>query len=428
MNAELNPVSLDGSKLLDRMRFAPEQQRVEKLMKRFSLETILGHFEEEGGVKSIRDGVLSNQLKLTSFMAPRLSALLASVRQSLEYQEPIDLFVAEASEINAFAVYSLDKTPHIVVLTSRLIERMNDDELRFILGHEIGHLQFKHYRMRMVGNAFGNDNDGDSKVPKLLERRLETWQRLAEISADRAGFVAAAGSLDSAVSVFFKIASGLGPEHLHFDISAFLAQLEELKQLEHRDNICDFSHPSVPIRVRALQLYRDAGGQHAPIERLQAVDREVTDLAKLMERNPSDSESVHKLNFILAGGVLVGHADEIGLGERETQCLVDMLLPFTSDPEESIAGITTVAQAEQMLAESAAWMKENTGELKFGGYRYLCIIAAIEGMTPSEEKLLYRIAEMVGIPRKAAGDLIHEVITKFAGKSAASTTGPQRLK
>jgi hypothetical protein len=410
------------------MRFAPEQQKIEKLMAAFELEPILSHFEGEGGVKSIRDGILSNHLKLTRTMAPRLSAALDSVCRGLRYDEPVDLFVAEDANINALAVYSLGHTPHIILLTSRLIERMTDEEIRFVLGHEIGHLQFKHYRMRMIARAFGDDKDGASKMPALLGRRLDIWQRLAELSADRAGFVAAEGRLDSVVSVFFKIASGLGPEHLQFDISAFLQQLEELKQLERRDTLCDFSHPSIPIRVRALQLYRDAGGQAAGNEKLAQVDAEVSELAKLMERKPSDPEELHKLNYVLAGGVLIGHADERGLGNIEMQALVEMLLPLTSDPEEAIASITTVTQAEQMLADSAAWMKENAGELKFNGFRFLCIIAVLEGMTAGEEQLLYRIADMTGIPRRAAGDLIHEMMADFAGKKLPGRTPVQKLK
>ena len=414
--------------ILHKMRFAPEQQAIDKLIQTFDLDPILSHFEREGGVKSIRDGILSSHLKLTSTMAPRLSTALKEACRSLEFDAPVDLFVAEDANINAYAVYSLDHTPHIIVLTSRLIERMSDSELRFVLGHEIGHLQFKHYRLQMVPRAFGKDKDGDSNVPALLNRRLEIWHRLAEFSADRAGFVSAAGALDPVVSVFFKIASGLGPEHLHFDISAFLHQLEELQQLEARDSLCDFSHPSIPIRVRALQLYRDAGGPAADAATLAAVDAEVSALARLMERSPSDPEARHKLNYILAGGVLMGHADDQGLGDRELQILIEMLLPLTSDPEEAIAGIKSVAQAEQMLAESAAWMRENTGDLRLNGFRYLAIIAVSEGMTQKEEELLHRIAEMTGIPRKAAAEMIHEMMTNFAPKKNSGASLGLRLK
>ena len=404
---------------LGALRFAPERQQLERLMATFELESILSHFEREGGCRSLRDNILSSQLKLTRRMAPRLAALLEEVSQTLGCASAIELFVCESAEINAYAVSSLDQAPHIISLTSRLIERMNDDELRFVLGHEIGHLLFQHNRMRMVPLAFGKDREGDSNLPDLLARRLDIWQRLAELSADRTGFLAAAGQLDAVVSVFFKLASGLGPEHLHFDIGAFLAQLEELRQLERRDSLSDYSHPSIPIRVRALQLYRDAGGKHAGAGPLAQVDAEVAELAKLMERKPATPEERHKLNYLLAGGLLVGHCDGQGLGEREQDLLIEMLLPLTSDPEAALAELTTVAQAEALLAESAAWMKDNAGELKFKGFRCLCLIAAAEGMTEDELELLHRIAGQTGIPPKAARELIHEIITQFAPKKAA---------
>lgn len=56
---------MNDNTLLDRMRFAPEKQKVENLMETFGLEPILAHFEQEGGVKSVRDGVLGRHLKLT---------------------------------------------------------------------------------------------------------------------------------------------------------------------------------------------------------------------------------------------------------------------------------------------------------------------------------------------------------------------------
>jgi hypothetical protein len=414
--------------LLDALRFAPERERVHQMDATFELEAILTHFEREGGVKSIRDGILSQQLKLTPRLAPRLAALLEQVREKLRYDAPVDLFVGEDAAINAFAVHSQDQAPHIISLTSRLIERMDDEEIRFVLGHELGHLCFQHYRMKLVPRAFGRDEDGDSNMPRLLARRLEIWQRWAELSADRAGFLAADGRLDVAVSVFFKLASGLGPEHLHFDIAAFLQQLEELRQLERRDSLSDFSHPAIPIRVRALQLYRDAGGLTTSAEQLAKVDGEVAELARLMEQQPSDPEELHKLNYVLAGGVLIGHSDGAGLGDRELQLLIEMLLPLAGDPEEAIASLTTVPQAEELLASSAAWLREHAGAEKFAGFRYLCLIAVAEGLTAGEQELLNRIADLTGIPRKAAGEILHEAMKTFAGKKSAATAPDLKLR
>jgi hypothetical protein len=232
--------------------------------------------------------MLGSLLKLSPTIAPRMFSLLNEVRSRLYYEQPIDLFVGASHNINAFAIYSLDHNPHIISLTSSLVERMNDEELRFVLGHEIGHIHFSHYRARLVEQVVGNNDKGESRMPNLLKRRMEIWNRLCELSADRCGFAAVNGNMAPIVSAFFKTSSGLGPEFLNFDVSAFLHQLEELKSLEKRDSICGFSHPVTPIRVKALQLFAQAGGAAATRDSLQAVDAEVTAMAKLMELSPSN--------------------------------------------------------------------------------------------------------------------------------------------
>src|SRR5437762_10776498 len=110
--------------VLDSIRFTPERKALEDIMERFGLEPIISHYEQSGGLRSIRDVVLGTQVKLSRVMSPRLSALLDEAQTAVQWKPPVDLFVAAEASINAFAVYSLDDTPHIVSLTSSLVERM----------------------------------------------------------------------------------------------------------------------------------------------------------------------------------------------------------------------------------------------------------------------------------------------------------------
>ena len=399
--------------VLDAMRFAPEHNTLDEMMQRFGLEPILSNFEQSGGLSSMRDVVLGSNLKLSKMLSPRVFNLLADVRQRLDYQEPVDVFVSADASINAAAIYSLDETPHMIVLTSSLLERVNDDELRFVLGHEIGHIHFRHYRLRLLPHAVGKDSDGDSKMPGLLRRKMDLWNRLAELSADRAGFAAAGGNLEAVVSVFFKIASGLGPEQLRFDIEAFLQQLAELQQLEGRESICGFSHPVTPIRVRALQLFSQGGGTAIVPEQLKKLDIEVTELTKLMDYAPTKPIERHGRDFLISGGLLVGHSDEGGFSEDESKMLVEMLLPITADPEASISQVQSVAKAKEMLISSAAWLKENAGEERFTVYRYLAMIAAADGtLHPGEESFLNEVAGLLGIPAAVARKESYEILAR----------------
>src|SRR5437870_7992274 len=213
---------MTATTMLDTLRFAPEREKLKALMERFRLEPLISNAERNGGLRSLRDGVLGTELKLSPAISPRIFSLLTKVRSELHYYHPIDLFVRADASINAFAIHSLERSPHIISLTSSLVEKMNDSELRFVLGHEIGHIHFQHYRALLIDGALGKDEQGRSRIPNLLRRKLDIWQQLAELSADRCGFAAVKGNMAPIVSASFKVSSGLGPEFLNFDISAFL--------------------------------------------------------------------------------------------------------------------------------------------------------------------------------------------------------------
>lgn len=408
--------------LLDDVRLSYERKMLYEAIGRYGLEPLLVNFEERE-LPSFRDHVLGTCLKLSAGMSPRLFTLLEQVRGELKYDEPLDLFVEADAEINAYAIHSCDSSPHIVTLTSSLIERMNDDELRFVIGHEIGHIHYQHYRARLIGKAIGDEDN----MPRLLRHKLGIWSRLAELSADRAGFVAAGKDLQSVVSAFFKLSSGLGPEHLKFDISVFLQQLAELQQLDQRTLLCGFSHPITPIRVRALQMFKDAmenvGGRGE-------VDEQVVNLSKLMDYQPSEPFEIHGRDFLLAGGLLVGHADDDGISKEEQSMLVDMLLQFMADPEEEIARITTTEKAKQLMAGSAEWLKANAGEERFTLIRMLARIAAVDGkIHADEEKELERAADLLGVPWRVARRHVYEVLGGYLQeRKSGQMSDPIRLQ
>ncbi|MBN2798791.1 MAG: M48 family metallopeptidase [Deltaproteobacteria bacterium] len=240
--------------LLDRIRFAPERVLIDDLFSRYDLEKLISHYEATAGPVA-HEYVLGTQLRLTPILAPRLVSLLDEVCAAVGFTETTQLFVQADPSVNAMAIHSqAEGLPHMVSLTSGLVEMMSDDELRFVLGHELGHLHYRHYRAGVIHLAVGEDEEGNSRLPGLLSRKMESWERLAELSADRVGFAAVGGKVEPAITAFFKMASGLGPEHLRFDVGAFLSQLEDLQSLQRREVLAQFSHPVTPVRVRALQL------------------------------------------------------------------------------------------------------------------------------------------------------------------------------
>lgn len=415
------------SSVLDPIRFGPERVLIDDLFRRFGLDVLIDHFVESGGARSMYDAVLASELRLTRMIAPRLMGLLDAAREKLAFDEPLEMFVGQNPQVNAAAMHRMsDEEPHVLSLTSALVERMTDTELSFVLGHELGHLAYRHYRARLAHAAFGQSPSGESKAPPLLARRLESWDRMAEISADRAGFTAIDGDLEVAVSAFFKIQSGLGPEHLRFDIAAILEQLESLQKASRRELFAEFSHPATPIRVRALQLFGEANDRGLTLE---AVDDEVASIARLMDYAPSEPLDLNAREFILAGGLLAAYTDgDIEMDDAGWNTLVQLLLPVSADPEAEVARIKNRSEAEQMLQTSAAWLRENAGAERFELLRAIAHVTAADGhLSEAERTFLKRCADLLGVPARTADELAFETLADHLQTQAGRGMRPPRF-
>lgn len=406
--------------MFESMSFSSERILLRKLFEQYSLESIIEHICESDQVAPYHQMILAKQLRLTPLLAPSVCSVLHALLADLGYDEDIDLFVYSGSDINAFALHRLvDDMPHVISLTSEAIKSMTNAELRFTIGHEIGHLGLRHYRVMMVQHILGcsdkdDEDDHESRqIPQMLERQLDRWTRLAEISADRVGFVGCGCDLSVAVSSFFKIVSGLGPEHLRFDLDSFLSQLEDLEKLDRKEVFAQFSHPATPVRVRALQLYAAAGGPDCTPEQLAEVDAEVDRITGLMDFELSTDLGVQAREFLLAGGLLAAHADG-EVSEQEQHAIVQLLLQVTGDPEAHFERVQTAKQAESMLAEACRWLGDNAGQERFTLFGQLCHVVAIDGViTAGERKFMMSVAKRLGIPDRAAKEIMHEVLSRY---------------
>ena len=415
------------SSVLDPIRFGHERVLIGELFERFGLDVLIDHFVESGGVRSMYDAVLASELRLTRMIAPRLMGLLDAAREKLAFDEPLEMFVGQDPQVNAAAMHRMsDDEPHVLSLTSALVERMTDAELSFVLGHELGHLAYRHYRARLADAAFGRGPNGESKAPPLLLRRLESWDRMAEISADRAGFTAIDGNLEVAVSAFFKLQSGLGPEHLRFDITAILDQLESLQKASRRELFAEFSHPATPIRVRALQLFGEARSKGLD---LTETDAEVATIARLMDYSPSEPLDLNAREFILAGGLLAAYTDgDIEMDDAGWNTLVQLLLPVSADPEAEVARIKNRSEAEAILQKSAEWLRDNAGAERFDLLRAIAHVTAADGhLSEAERAFLKRCAEMLGVPARTADEIAFETLADHLQTHAGRGLRPPRF-
>ena len=199
-----------------------------------------------------------------------LDAMLDDCVQVLDAPVRPELFVSQSPLVNAYTI-GMD-TPFIVV-TSGMYDLMSHDEMRFVLGHELGHALSGHavYRTMLMhlmrlASSFGFIPLGGWALRAIVAALLE-WQRKSELSGDRAGLLCCQ-DLDVAIRVELKLAAGSHLDEL--DTQAFLAQAREYERSgDMRDGLLKLlnlelqSHPFSVLRAAALTKWVDTGGYGA---------------------------------------------------------------------------------------------------------------------------------------------------------------------
>lgn len=182
--------------------------------------------------------------------APGLYALAQSASQRLG-PGPVEIFVLPSRQLNA---YTFGLTlPKVVVLHSGLVQSLDPDELRFVIGHELGHVALGHTWLNsLVGGLAGIPSPVAAFA--LLHLAFLWWNRACETSADRAGLLAC-GRADKAVSALIKVGLGVAarsPQELEYLVQQLLAREADPALLLGE---ALGSHPNVARRVAELRRY-----------------------------------------------------------------------------------------------------------------------------------------------------------------------------
>jgi Zn-dependent protease with chaperone function len=229
------------------------------------------------------DGLLRTMAGVFSERRLRLLFLAAAVRvgeeqfrtvhglhldavRVLDLPEAPELYIAQDPQPNAYTI-GLDRP--FIVLTSGLVDLLDDDELRIVIGHELGHVLSGHALYSTVLFTLIRMTGIVGWIPfgalglRVFIHGLKEWYRKAEVSCDRAGLLVGQDP-GAATRVQMKLAGGGRLSEMN--LVAFLAQAEEYEASgDARDgvirilNLLERTHPFSVLRTLELKRWVESG-------------------------------------------------------------------------------------------------------------------------------------------------------------------------
>jgi Zn-dependent protease with chaperone function len=202
---------------------------------------------------------------------PKIHAMGAACAERLGIGVP-QIFLIQDPAPNAFT-FATNDVDQMIVVTSGLVQVMDDQELQFVIGHECGHIHNRHVvyntlweiltnvlAQRVFGKFLGFLGPISSLISLVftVSTRLVfgRWHRCAEFTCDRAGLICSQ-DIKAAERVNAKLHMG-GMDKLEgFNSDEYQKQLQTYSKSWLRLRELLETHPPGPRRAQAIRMYQN---------------------------------------------------------------------------------------------------------------------------------------------------------------------------
>lgn len=208
--------------------------------------------------------------RITEKTAPEVYRIYKKALKRLDMEEEYPFYAKSEYEYNA---YTAGGNAPYVVIHSSMLKNLTEEELLFVLGHELGHIKSGHLiyctMARYINLLLSQiPMPGVDVVAAGIQFALIHWARMHEYTADRAG-VLAAGSIEAGQH---GLGCLLGMDTkipgICFTIEDMLAQnasFEESNEdiwgkIVSASLIMQSTHPWTVSRIQELEKWREEGG------------------------------------------------------------------------------------------------------------------------------------------------------------------------
>ena len=223
------------------------------------------------GDRSVRLLFLASAIRTSPRQYPRINQLLSECATTLDIQPIPELYVQQSPQPTAMTV-GLDRP--IIVVSTGMLDLVDEEGLRFIVGHEVGHVLSGHAVYRTMLLQLISIATALQWMPlgywglRAIIQGLNEWYRKSELSCDRAGLLCSQDP-KAALRVHASLAGAQQPDEM--DTAGFLDQAEEYTSGgDIRDSLLKIlqistqTHPLAALRAAELQKWA-AGPEYAAI-------------------------------------------------------------------------------------------------------------------------------------------------------------------
>ena len=230
------------------------------------LRKLIGFLDE----RALRFLFLGSAVRANERQFAEVHRILVECCEVLDVSPP-ELYVSQTPIVNAGAI-GVDRP--FIVLNSGTVDFLTPDELRYVIGHELGHILSDHVLYKTMLRLMLNLVVLRMGMPMFallgVVVALLEWDRKSELSGDRAGLLTLQ---DPAIAyrVHMKLAGGARTEQMSVD--EFIAQAREYEAggdvvdgIFKLLNLLGRSHPFHVLRLNELQTWVDTGAYKAVLD------------------------------------------------------------------------------------------------------------------------------------------------------------------
>lgn len=204
---------------------------------------------------------MANKIRLGENQLPELYRRLPPICSKLGI--PVPEFYLEMNPMPNS--YTFGDSRIFLIVTSGLLEYLDDAEIDAVLAHECGHIVCRHVLYHTMGYflircAESIGIAGNMALPMQLA--LSYWERRSELSADRAA-AAVMGSADPVVNTMIRLSGGPKSITKNVNIDTYTAQATAYEELQMSKwdkilqtmAIMNETHPFPAVRAREIKQW-----------------------------------------------------------------------------------------------------------------------------------------------------------------------------